>query len=365
MFKKISLFMLVACLAALMAMPAFAAEKKLKVGFLLLETIDDQGWTTAHYKGIEHVKKVFGDSVEISYTENVFPPDAERVLRNYASQGYDLIFSSTFGYMDATVRVAKDYPDIIFEHCSGFKSADNMGNYFVRMYQAEYLAGYAAGLMGHKNVGTVATHPIPEVIRGINAFTLGLTRGLEESGTEFDADKINTVVWLKSFRDAINETTLAETLIARGHDLIRQMADTPDSSLAACAAGTPAVGYGADAAEYGADCAIVSSIFNWGPYYEQTIRMVLDGKWEKRSYWKGFDGDGVKMASWNPGVPADVRAKVEAVREQFAAGNEAIFSGPLFDKDGAEKCAEGNTLNDVDKLTMNWLIKGVSGSVPQ
>ena len=248
---RIGVVMIIALvgLAMLSGVPtADAATKKLKVAFALLWTIDDQGWTTAHYHGIEFLKQRMGDQIEINYTEKVLAADAERVFRNYAQQGYDIIFGTTFEHMDPMLNVAKDYPDIVFEHCSGFKTAANMGNYFARMYQGEYLAGYMAGLMGFKNVGTVATNPIPEPVRGINAFTIWMIKGLSEAGHSFDPEALNTVVWLKAWRDPINETTLAETLVARKHDLIRQMADTPDSSVAACAAGVPAIGYGEDAA---------------------------------------------------------------------------------------------------------------------
>ena len=149
-----------------------AEDKKLKVAFALLWTIDDQGWTTSHYHGIEHLQDTMGDKIEVSYTEKVLAADAERVFRDYAKKGYDIIFGTTFEHMDPLLAVAKDYPDIKFEHCSGFKSSENMRNYFERMYQGEYLAGYMAGLMGFKKVGTVATQPIPEPIRGINALPL-------------------------------------------------------------------------------------------------------------------------------------------------------------------------------------------------
>ena len=344
---------------------ADAATKKLKVAFALLWTIDDQGWTTAHYHGIEYLKAKLGDQIEISYTEKVLAADAERVFRNYAQQGYDIIFGTTFEHMDPMLNVAKDYPDIAFEHCSGFKTGPNMGNYFARMYQGEYLAGYMAGLMGYKNVGTVATNPIPEPIRGINAFTIGLHKGLKEAGHAFEADKANTVVWLKAWRDAINETTLAETLVARKHDLIRQMADTPDSSVAACAAGVPAIGYGEDAARYGADCALVSSVWNWGPIYVDKVQQVMDGTWKAGEYWGGFDKNNIVLSDFHASVPEAVRQKVLAEKDKLAAGQDDIFAGPLYDQKGTLMVPEGQNASDKDLLTMGWLVQGVRGSIPQ
>ena len=365
--RRLLCLTLIACVALLGMVPgAQAAEKKkIKAAFALLWTIDDQGWTTAHYRGIEYLKEKLGDQVEVAYTEKVRAPDAERVFRSYASQGYDVIFGTTFEHMDALLRVAKDYPNIRFEHCSGFKKSENMGNYFVRMYQAEYLAGYMAGLMGYKNVGTVATQPIPEPIRGINAFTLGQIKGLKEAGVEFDADKVNTVVWLKSWRDPINETTLAETLVARGHDLVRQMADTPDSSLAACAQGAPAIGYGSDATQFGANCALLSTMFNWGPYYVETVKQVADGTWTSREYWGGFDKEGIQLSPFGKEVPKDVQDKVLAEMKKLQDGEDSIFAGPVHGQDGKLLYKEGEKASDGDLLSMRVLVKGVSGSIPQ
>ncbi len=340
------------------------SARKPKVAFALLWTIDDQGWTTAHYHGIEYLKEKLGDRIEVSYTEKVLAADAERVFRDYAQQGYDVIFGTTFEHMDPMLNVAKDFPDIAFEHCSGFKTAANMGNYFARMYQGEYLAGYMAGLMGFRNVGTVATNPIPEPIRGINAFTIGLLKGLEEAGAAPPADTVNTVVWLKAWRDPINETTLAETLVARKHDLIRQMADTPDSSVAACAAGVPSVGYGEDAARYGADCALLSTVWNWGPIYVDTVQAVLDGTWKPGEYWGGFDRENIVLSDFHASVPEEVRRKVLAEKEKLASGEDDIFAGPLYDQAGTLMVPEGGKASDKDLLTMRWLVRGVSGSIP-
>ncbi|WP_027182556.1 BMP family ABC transporter substrate-binding protein [Oleidesulfovibrio alaskensis] len=364
MTKRICSFLAAVTLLLCAAMPAMA-EGKLRVAFALLGTIDDRGWNTAHYKGIQQLKEALGDKIEIAYTENVGPQNAERVLRNYAQQGYDLIFGTSFPHMDAIERVAKDFPDIKFEHCSGYKMGPNLSNYFARMYQAEYLAGYTAGLMGFTRVGTVGTHPIPEPIRGINSFTLGLIRGLEEAGIAYDKSTLNTVVWMKSWADPIKETTLAETLADRDHDLIRQMADTPESSLAACARDLPAVGYGSPAEEYGADCVLTSTVFNWGNYYVQTVQSALDGTWQARSYWRGFDDDAIRLTAFGSHVPADVRAKVEALRDELAKGNDRIFAGPVKDQSGKVIIAEGQQASDADLLGMMVFVDGVSGNLPQ
>lgn len=361
-----TLLVTTALLAILLALPPAgrAQAKKIKVAFVLLWTIDDQGWTTAAYNGIEYLKKQLGDQITVSYTEKVRGADAERVIREYARKGYDIIFGTTFEYMDPMLMVARDFPKTIFEHCSGYKTAPNMGNYFARMYQGEFLSGYMAGLMGFKNVGTVATNPIPEPIRGINAFTIGLLKGLKESGRSYDAAHVNTVVWLKAWRDPINETTLAETLISRKHDLIRQMADTPDSSLAACAKGVPAIGYGSDAAKYGAKCTLVSPIWNWGPYFVRVVRQVQNHAWKPNAYWGGFDHHEILLTAFNPSVPPAVRQKVLAQKAFLEKGVDNIFTGPLYDQHGKLRVPAGSKASDKELLTMRWLIKGVSGRIP-
>lgn len=362
MSKKLVFLILVFLSVGLVfSAPAIA---KTKVAFALLWTIDDMGWTTAHYNGIEYLKKELGDQIEVSYTEKVQAANAEQVIRGYAKAGYDIIFATTFEHMDPTLIVAKDFPDIIFEHCSGYKKNDkNMGNYFARMYQAEYLAGYLAGLMGYKNVGTVATQPIPEPIRGINAFTIGLKKGLSEAGVAHDPKKVNTIVWLKSWRDATNETLLAETLAGRGHDLIRQMADTPESAVAACRKGVAAIGYGTDVSAQ-AQCALVSTEWNWGVYYVDAVKRVMNGTWRPAEVWWGFEKQCIKLGPFNDSVPAEVRQKVLAEKAELEKGIDNIFAGPVKNQLGEEIIKAGQKASDKDLLTMRWLVEGVAGKIP-
>ena len=359
--KLIVLLVLVVAVGLVLSAPSFA---KTKVAFALLWTIDDMGWTTAHYRGIEYLEKELGDQIEVSYTEKVLAANAEQVLRGYAKAGYDVIFATTFEHMDPCLIVAKDFPKVVFEHCSGYKKNDtNMGNYFVRMYQAEYLAGYMAGLMGYKNVGTVATQPIPEPIRGINAFTIGLRKGLKEAGVAHDPKKVNTIVWLKSWRDATNETLLAETLAGRGHDLIRQMADTPESSVAACRKGVPAIGYGIDVSGQ-ADCALVSTEWEWGEYYVDAVKKVMAGTWRPGEPWWGFDKGGIDISPFHASVPKDVREKVQKEITLLKEGIDNIFAGAVKNQAGEVILPEGSKATDKDLLTMRWLVEGVSGQIP-
>ena len=366
MRSTLALLLGVILLAAAPHALAQDTRRPIRAAFVLLETVDDQGWTLAHHAGIQQLQRDLGQEVETAVAENVSPDQAEAVLRSFAAQGYDVIFGTTFDYMDAMLAVARDYPDTIFMHCSGYAASPNLGTYFVRIYQAEYLAGYMAGLMGFHNVGTVATVPIPEVVRGINAFTLGLTRGLTESGADFDPKAVNTVVWLGSWRDPVQETALAQALAAEGRDLIRQMADTPDSSLAACAAGVPAVGYGVDAAFFGADCVLASTIFNWGPIYERTVSRIARGQWRSEQYWGGFEDHGVILSPFGSAVPKDVRDKVQAALERLEAGEDTIFVGPLVNQAGEVVVPEGQKASDQLLLEdMTWFVRGVQGAVPR
>ncbi|GAB6038691.1 BMP family ABC transporter substrate-binding protein [Fundidesulfovibrio butyratiphilus] len=358
-------FLAMLVLSLCLVLPGHAHAKKLKVAFALLESVNDQGWSQSHSLGIEQLKAALGDQIEVSYTENVKVADAERVFRQYAQDGYDMIFGTTFEHMEPLLLVAKEYPDIAFEHCSGYKTAPNLGTYMGAMEQAEYLGGYMAGLMGYKNVGTVATFPIPEPVRGINAFTLGLIRGLNESGAKFDPEKVNTVAWLKKWRDPVGETAMAETLVQNKHDLIRQMADTPDSSLAACAKNVPAVGYGADAAKSGAKCALVSTLWNWGPFYIQAVKAKLNGTWKAEEWYHGFEADAVALSPFGDQVPQEVRTKVLAEMERMKKGEDNSFAGPVFDQAGKQMIAPGDKANLKELLTMRWLVKGVSGAVPE
>jgi len=344
---------------------AQAAAKLPRVAFLLLGSRDDQGWNEAHDRGIRELKKRLGDRIAVSVTENVSDrAEAERVLRDYASQGYALIFGTTFEHMEPMHRVAAEFPQVRFMSCAGYKTRPNMGTYMVRVEQAEYLAGYMAGLMGFRNVGTVATVPLSEVARGINAFTLGLARGLGESGAAFNPQSLNSVVWINAWRDADKEKALAEELAASGHDLIRQMADTADSSKAACGLGVPAVGYGVDAARFGAACALTSTTFEWGPVYVSVVRRLLDGTWKSEEIFTGFEAGGVGLAPFGRAVPRAVMAKGLALKARMARGEDMSFAGPVYDQAGKLRIAKGVRATDQELLTMDWLVRGVRTTLP-
>lgn len=344
--------------------PASASEP-VRAAFIHVKDARDQGWTAAHHQGVEAMKRRLGEAVQVESVENVdTPAQAETVLRDLAARDFDIIFATSLVHAGATEKVAREYPGVRFMQCSGRRVGSNLGAYTARMEQAEYLAGYAAGLMGFRAAGTVATLPEPEVVRGINAFTLGLLRGLGEAKATHDPAKVNTVVWLKAWRDPVNETTLAETLAGRGHDLIRQMADTPDSAKAACAKGVAAVGYCDDVARYGADCALVSTVFHWGRVYVDQVRKVLDGTWKPVEYFGGMEDGVVGLSPFGKAVPQAVRDKVQAVAARMEKGQDESFAGPILDQSGKERIAAGQKASDKDLLTMQWFVKGVGGKLP-
>ena len=308
---RIGVVMIIALvgLAMLSGVPtADAATKKLKVAFALLWTIDDQGWTTAHYHGIEYLKAKLGDQIEISYTEKVLAADAERVFRNYAQQGYDIIFGTTFEHMDPMLNVAKDYPDIVFEHCSGFKTAANMGNYFGRMYQARYLSGMVAGAMTKSNIiGYAAAFPIPEVIRGINAFTLGVQSVNPQAEVR--------VVWTQTWFDPGIERDAADSLLDVGADVLAMHQDAPATLQAAEARGAFVIGYNSDMREFAPNAFLTAPVWNWGPLYAKIAREVKDGTWKSESIWWGMKEELVQLAPADDvrtgGDPAGCHADVD------------------------------------------------------
>ncbi len=334
-----------------------AEDKKLKVAFALLWTIDDQGWTTSHYNGIKALQEQMGDRIEVSYTEKVLAADAERVFRDYAQKGYDIIFGATFEHMDPLLAVANDNPEIKFEHCSGFKSADNMRNYFLRMYQGEYLAGYMAGLMGFKKVGTVATQPIPEPIRGINAFTIALRKVNPTAEVR--------VVWVNSWYDPGKEADAAKALIDQGADVILQHTDSPAAVQAAEERGVYAVGQASDMSKFGPKAHLTAIVDVWDEYYVQRARAVLDGSWQSGDTWGGFDQHLVQMSPYNEAIPADVVTMAEQAQADIVAGSLHPFEGPIIDQQGRQVIGAGARLTDEELLAMDYYVEGVLGELPK
>lgn len=330
-----------------------AMAKEMNVGFVYVSPIGDAGWSYAHDKGRLALDEM--DGVKTSFVEAVAEgPDSERVILNMARKGYDVIFATSFGYMDPMLKVAKQFPTTTFMHCSGFKMADNMGNYFGRMYQARYLSGMVAGAMTKSNIiGYAAAFPIPEVIRGINAFTLG--------AQAVNPDVSVRVVWTKTWYDPATEKEAAKSLLDVGADVIAQHQDSPGPQEAAQEKGVYSIGYNSDMSQFAPKSHLTAPIWNWGPFYVDTVKNVQSGTWKAESSWPGLAEGIVDLAPMSDMVPKDVQEKVMAKKEAIIGG-EQIFVGPIKDQKGMEKVAAGASMSDKDMLGMTWFVQGVVGT---
>lgn len=336
---------------------ASKTDEPYKIAFVYIGPPGDLGWTYEHDRGRKALEEALGDAVETTYIENVEEgPDASRVIRQYAQEGYDMIFATSFGYMDYMYEVAEEFPDVKFEHCSGYKTLDNMAVYFGRIYQARYLSGIVAGKMTtNGNIGYVAAFPIPEVVRGINAFTLGVR--------SVNPDARVTVVWTNTWYDPVKEREAAVALLDAGADIIAQHQDTTEPQKAAQERGVLSIGYDSDMRAFVGDSVLTSPIWNWSEYYIPTVQAAIDGEWETHSYWEGLNEDVVALAEYSAKVPQDVRDLVEAAKKDIIK-NDQIFCGPIMDQAGNEVVAAGQCLSDEDKLGMQFFVEGVVGTIP-
>ncbi|CAG0906141.1 unnamed protein product [Cyprideis torosa] len=349
--KRINALLVVVCA---LTFTATAQAKEMQVGFIYVSPVGDAGWSYAHDQGRLAVEEM--DGVTTSYVEAVAEgPDAERVIQNMARKGYDLIFATSFGYMDPMLKVAKNFPDAVFMHCSGFKTAANMGNYFARMYQARYLSGMVAGAMTKSNtLGYVAAFPIPEVIRGINAFTLG-ARAVNKDATV-------RVVWTKTWYDPATEKDAAKSLLDVGADVIAQHQDSPGPQEAAQEKGVYSIGYNSDMTSFAPKAHLTAPIWNWAPYYKEVVKSVQDGSWKTGSAWPGIESGIIDLAPFSSMVPKEVVDMVEAKKREISLGTSKVFTGPIRDQNHEMKIAAGETADDQALLSMTWFVEGVVGT---
>lgn len=328
--------------------------KELQVGFVYVSPIGDAGWSYAHDMGRKMVEKL--PEVKTSFVEAVPEgPDAERVMLNMARKGFDLIFATSYGYMDPMLKVAKQFPKTVFMHCSGFKTAENMGTYFGRIYQMRYLSGMVAGAMTKSNIlGYVAAYPIPEVIRGINAFALG--------ARDVNPKAQVRVVWTKTWFDPPKEKEAAKSLIDVGADVLAQHQDTPSVQEAAQEKGIYSVGYNTDMSGFAPKAHLTAPVWNWGPFYVQTVQEVQKGTWKSKSVWLGLETGIVDLAPFGPMVPKAVQDRVLAKKQEIKEGKFKVFTGPLRDQKGTVRVPEGALPPDKDLLGMTWFVEGIVGT---
>jgi len=330
-----------------------------KVGFVYVGPTGDAGWTYSHDKARQYVEQRFGDAVEATYVESVAEgADSERVIRQLAKSGHDIIFTTSFGYMNPTLKVAKSFPKVAFEHASGYKRSKNVGTYFDRAYEGRYLTGIVAGKMTKSNViGYVGSFPIPEVIRGINAFTRG--------ARSVNPDVKVKVVWVSTWYDPGKEREATETMILQGADVVTQHTDSPGPINAAQAKGVYAIGYNSDMSEYGEAAHLTSTVHNWGPLYAAKVKAVIDGTWKSEDVWGGFADDALDLAPFNPAVPQDVQDYVNAQKAAIKDGSLHPFAGPVVAQDGTVKVPVGEVMADGDMLGISWYVEGVDGALPK
>lgn len=330
----------------------------LKVAFVYVAPIGDLGWTYAHDQGRLFLEENLAGGAETTFIEMVPEgPDAERVIRDFAQKGFDLVITTSFGYMDPTLTVAQEFPDQHFVHVSGFKTADNMSTLFGRMYQPRYLSGLVAGSMTESNViGYVAAFPIPEVIRGINAFTLGVR--------EVNPDAEVRVVWTNTWFGPPEEKEAAEALLDQGADVIAQHQDTTEPQKAAAERGGSSIGYNSDMRVFVGDSVLTGPVWNWGPAFLKFAEQARDGSWVTEQYWGGMDDGIVGLAEMSPSVPEDVAAMVAEKQAMIVSGETDVFCGAMNGQNGVQFLDDGQCMDDGQMLGMDWFVEGVVGEAP-
>jgi len=353
-------------LVGLTTVTAANAADKVKVGFVYLTTPGDHGWTYAHELSRQQVEKHFGDKVETTFVENVPEgPDSARVIRELAKQGNDIIFTTSFGYMDHTIKVAKEFPNVKFEHITGYKRSPNVATGNIRFYEGRYVQGVVAGLMTKSNkIGYLASFPIPEVIQGINAFGIGL-RSVNPKAEV-------SVIWVNSWYDPVKEADAAKVHIAEGADILAQHTDSPAMLQTAQKAGVHGFGQSSDMKAFAPKAQLFSAVNNWGPYYIQKIQQLMDGTWSTGdgpdhwagNTWLGMSDDYLVLSPFE-NMPADVAKAAEKAAADVKSGKIKIFTGPIKDNAGKLRVPAGKTLNDGELFqTLDYYVDGISGKIP-
>jgi simple sugar transport system substrate-binding protein len=337
---------------------ALAQDDPLEVGFIYVGPIGDFGWSYEHNQGRLAVEEAFGDKVKTTYVESVPEgADAERVLRQMAQAGTDLIFTTSFGYMNQTVAEAGQFPDVKFEHATGYLRAPNLSTYSARFYEGRHVIGLIAGNMTESNIiGYIGAYPIPEVIQGINAAYL--------AAKSVNPDVEFRIIWANTWFDPALEADAAKTLIEQGADVIMQHTDSTAAMTIAEEAGIIAFGQASDMTGFGPTAQMTAIVDNWGPYYVDRVQAVMDGTWESTDTWGGIDSGMVAFAPFSDRIPAEVAAQANAAKDAIAAGTLHPFTGPINKQDGSPWLAAGETADDATLLGMNFYVEGIEGVIP-
>jgi len=335
------------------------AEEPFKVGFVYVGPVGDLGWSYEHDQGRKEMEKYFKGKVKTTYVENVAEgADAERVITQLVKAGNKVIFTTSFGFMNATVKAAKRFPNVVFEHATGYKRAKNLGTYVLRTYEGHYISGVAAGLLTKTNtIGYIGAFPIPEVIRDIDATYMG-------------AKSVNPniklkIVWANTWYDPGKETDAANALMDQGADVLIQHTDSPAPLIAAQKRGARAIGQASDQSKFAPQAHIFSVRDHWAPFYIKTVQQVMDGTWKSQDFWGGFHDNMLQLASINPNLPKDVRAKIDETMAAIKSGKLKPFTGPIKDNTGKIVVPAGHSLTDQELARVNWYVQGITDKIPQ
>ena len=333
------------------------AENKTKVGFIYVGPTGDHGWTYRHDIGRQDVEKHFGDKVETTYIESVkYGPDAERAIRAMAKGGADIIFATSFGYMEPMLKVAKEFPNVKFEHATGYKQSDNMASYGLRLYQARHVQGVIAGMMTKTNkICYVGAFPIPEVIREINTYYLGA----KSVNPDVDID----IVWVNTWYNPGKEADAAKVMIAEGCDMVAQHTDSPAPLQTAEKVGVLGFGQASNQYKFAPKAQLTATIDNWSPYYIQKVQAVMDGTWKSGDYF-GHMKDGVVQMAPFTNMPDEVKAFAQKIKDGITNGKYFAFTGPIKDNTGKLQLKDGEIASDAHLNSMMYYVEGIDAKVP-
>ncbi|MFA7429320.1 MAG: BMP family ABC transporter substrate-binding protein [Rhodospirillaceae bacterium] len=355
-----SRFSRIAAMAAalLLGGQALAADP-VKVGFVYVGPVGDHGWSYQHDHARKAIEAHFGDKVKTSFVEDVAEgADSERVINQFGQQGFDLVFTTSFGFMNPTVKVANRFPKVKFEHATGYKRTDNLATYAARFYEGRAVIGTIAGHMTKSNViGYVAPFPIPEVVRGINAFTIAMRAVNPKAEVK--------VIWTNSWYDPGREREAAETLIAQGADIISQHTDSPAPVQVAQEKGVFAFGQASDMSRFGPDAHLTAIVDDWAPYYIERVQAVIDGTWKSTDTWGGLASGMVVMTPYSAKMTPEARAAAEKMEAAIREGKYHPFQGPIKNQAGEVVVKDGETVPDEKLLSMDWYVEGVQGRLPK
>jgi basic membrane protein A and related proteins len=337
---------------------ALAADP-IKIGYIYVGPVDDGGWTTAHERARQQMMKALGDKITSQYVDNVpESPDAANTLSDLANQGCKLIYATSFGFMEPAMKVAADFPDVNFEICTGFKTAPNVSNYNGRFHEGRSVCGTIAGHLSKAGVGGyLGTFPVPEVVAGINAFTLAARKVNPNFKTK--------VVWINTWFDPAKEGDAARALGDAGVDVMTQHTDSPAAVQYCQSKGIPTFGQDNDQSQFGPDVVKTSTVLEWGDYYTRRAQAMVDGSYKAGGdSYEGIKEGLVQMAPLNPNLPPDVADAANKVIQGWKDGSYDVFAGPIKDQQGNVKVPEGSKLSYGDILGINWLVEGVEGTLP-